>query len=69
AGRTGVALGVTTEHFRNDIIIDPATGRFIGNRMVLAEPGTDYYEGLPAGTAIEFSAFTSATVPAEGVEP
>ncbi len=69
AGQTGVALGVTTEHLRDDIIIDPTTGRFIGNRMVLAKPGTDYYEGLPAGTAIEFSAFTSATVPAEGVEP
>jgi hypothetical protein len=73
AGQTGVALGVIADpanpYLRDDIIIDPGTGRFIGRRSVLVKPGVDYYEGLPAGTAIELSAFTSGTVAGAGVEP
>ncbi|MEU5697100.1 CU044_5270 family protein [Actinosynnema sp. NPDC020468] len=72
-GRTGVALGVldnpAAPRLRFDIVVDPTTGRFIGNRTVLAGPGVDRYAGLPAGTAIEFSSFVTATVRAVGVEP
>lgn len=70
AGQTGVALGVVANSFlREDIIIDPDTGRFIGRRSVLLKPGGDFYEGLPAGTAIEFTAFVTGTVSGSGVEP
>jgi hypothetical protein len=73
AGRTGVALGVIADpanpYLREDVIVDPDSGRFIGRRTVLVKPGVDYYEGLPAGTAVDFTAFVSGTVPGSGVEP
>ncbi|MFD4676035.1 CU044_5270 family protein [Lentzea sp. NPDC058450] len=50
-GQQGVALGLTTERERRELIIDPATGEFIGERTIAGEqpyplwikPGTETY--------------------------
>ena len=50
-GRTGRALGITAAGEHREIIIDPATGAFIGERNRLAED----QDGLRAGTVISSS--------------
>ncbi|MEV1113739.1 CU044_5270 family protein [Actinosynnema sp. NPDC049800] len=64
-GRVGIALGVEDDDRRRDIIIDPETGRFIGERQV----ATDDVDDFEAGTVLEFTAVTTAVVDAIGVEP
>ncbi|MFD4639025.1 CU044_5270 family protein [Lentzea sp. NPDC058436] len=64
-GRVGTALGVSGEKTRDDIIIDPGSGRYIGTRRVLLQPA----EGVPAGTNISFSAVDSAVVEHAGDKP
>ncbi|WP_156756471.1 hypothetical protein [Actinokineospora pegani] len=60
-GRTGTAPGVDDGHVRQEIIIDPGTGRFIGERRV----ATRDVDGLTAGTVL-----TSTSVEIGiGVEP
>jgi hypothetical protein len=61
-GRTGTAIGRDEGEngFRQDIIIDPATGEFIGERQVLLRPGAD----LPAGTATGSTSVTTTVVDA-----
>lgn len=61
-GRTGTAIGRDegTNGFRQDIIIDPATGAFIGERQVLLRPGAD----MPAGTATGSTSVTTTVVDA-----
>lgn len=56
-GATGTAIGrvETTSNIRQDIIIDPTTGQFIGERQVLLSK----VDGMPAGT--EFSSAAVAT--------
>jgi hypothetical protein len=39
-GREGTALGIAADGERQDVIIDPATGQFIGEREVVANTGT-----------------------------
>ncbi len=39
-GRKGIALGIAADGGRQDVIIDPATGQFIGEREVVADTGT-----------------------------
>jgi hypothetical protein len=68
-GQVGTALGLPGETTRNDIIIDPESGRYIGTRWVLLQPGTDMWEGLPAGTRISFSAVDLAVVDHAGDKP
>ena len=51
-GRVGTAIGIDDGQFRQDIIIDPTTGAFIGEREVL----TGDYEGAPEGTTFNYSA-------------
>ncbi|MCS7482471.1 CU044_5270 family protein [Umezawaea endophytica] len=68
-GQVGTALGVHGDVNRYDIIIDPETGRYIGTRWVLLKPGTDMWEGLPAGTVVSFSAVDFAVVDRAGDEP
>ncbi|WZH38499.1 MAG: CU044_5270 family protein [Microbacterium enclense] len=61
-GRTGTAIGRDegANGFRQDIIIDPETGAFIGERQVLLRPGAD----MPAGTAIGSTSVTTTVVDA-----
>lgn len=47
-GYTGTALGITAAGEQREIVIDPATGTFIGERQRLAEDR----DGIPAGTVI-----------------
>ncbi|HEY0249793.1 MAG TPA: hypothetical protein VGC45_16190 [Gryllotalpicola sp.] len=53
-GRPGVAIGYveTTAGYRQDLIIDPGTGAFIGEREVLLKPDGVF----PAGTAQAWTA-------------
>ncbi|WP_027945214.1 CU044_5270 family protein [Amycolatopsis taiwanensis] len=62
-GRQGIALGVTSGGRRRDIIIDPETGQFVGQRMIQVddEPG-----GLPAGTLITSTSVTNSVVDVVG---
>lgn len=58
-GRVGVALGMDTRSgARTDMIIDPSTGLLIGEREVLLEAR----DGVPAGTAVSWTAVTTSVV-------
>ena len=47
-GHTGTALGITAAGEQREIVIDPATGTFIGERQRLVKDR----DGIPAGTII-----------------
>ncbi len=64
-GRVGTAIGIDDGQFRHDIIIDPVTGTFIGEREVL----TDDYDRAPDGTTMSYSAVRTAVVDAIGTVP
>jgi hypothetical protein len=59
-GTTGIAIGrdETVNGFRQDIIIDPATGQFIGERMVLLTG----YGDVPEGTVMNSTSVTTTVV-------
>jgi len=57
-GRVGTALGMTSRGTRQDIIIDPKTGAFIGERTVLTKSA----DGLKAGTVTEFTSVSTRIV-------
>lgn len=59
-GRTGTAIGRDEGEngFRQDIVIDPSTGAFIGERQVLLKPVAE----MPAGTATGFTSVTTTVV-------
>jgi hypothetical protein len=57
-GRAGTALGVTAAGQRQEIVIDPGTGAFIGERSRLTED----QDGLPAGTMLGWSTVRYAIV-------
>jgi len=61
-GRTGVALGYTEPArgsiWRDEIIIDPATGLLIGDREVTLGD----YEDIPAGTTLSWSTVQTSVV-------
>lgn len=57
-GHTGTALGITAAGEQREIVIDPATGAFIGERQRLAEDR----DGIPAGTIIGSSTVRYDTV-------
>lgn len=61
-GTTGVAIGLDNTHNgeREDLIVDPATGVFIGERTV----ATTSAPSTPAGTVTEFSKVTTTVVDA-----
>ncbi|WP_116413089.1 CU044_5270 family protein [Subtercola boreus] len=68
-GTTGIAIGrvETTNNTRQDIIIDPNDGQFIGERKVTLTS----YAGMPAGTATTSTAVTTTitdTAPAGGTQ-
>jgi hypothetical protein len=64
-GKVGVAYGMNRAGGRQEVIIDAATGQFIGEREV----NTRALPGLPAGTVTSYSSVTSAVVDAIGVAP
>ncbi len=73
-GRTGVALGVDPVDgtFRMEIIVDPATGEFIGERRTQLTPpvGKDFTaEGITPGTVISSSSVSTGIVDQMGVVP
>ncbi|CAL9671529.1 hypothetical protein SUDANB95_07503 [Actinosynnema sp. ALI-1.44] len=59
-GRTGVAIGIEDEKERRDLIVDPATGEFIGERTV-AGPNP-HYSYIEPGTVTGYSAITTKVV-------
>ncbi|MBM9838661.1 hypothetical protein GS491_26845 [Rhodococcus hoagii] len=61
-GRIGTGVGVINDGLRTEIIIDPVTGEFIGQRVVTL----DGYDDIPPGTAVEFSSVTRLGVDAAG---
>lgn len=67
-GTTGMAIGrdETSNAFRQEIIIDPATGRFIGERRVALEGYGALAAGaeLSAGTVVGWTAVTTEIVDA-----
>lgn len=71
-GRTGVAIGRVEDAWgtRVEIIIDPATGEFIGEREVSVRDSDEYGTRLPAGTVRSWTAVTTTVVdaaPAGGI--
>jgi hypothetical protein len=59
-GRTGIALGLTDENVQRQLIIDPATGAFIGERTVAGAKPSDPW--IKPGTEIGASAIRTAVV-------
>jgi len=64
-GRKGVALGLRagypgsdTKNVETQLIIDPATGQFIGERAVAMQD----FDGVHTGTVLSYSSVTSKVV-------
>ncbi|GIF20087.1 hypothetical protein BJ973_002007 [Actinoplanes tereljensis] len=61
-GRTGTALGIAAAGERREIVIDPVSGAFIGERTRL----TRDRDGIPAGTVVSSSSVTYRVVRTAG---
>jgi len=59
-GRTGVAIGIQDEKERRDLIVDPATGEFIGERTVAGPQ--PHYPWIAPGTVTGYSSITTKVV-------
>jgi hypothetical protein len=59
-GRTGIALGLGDEHEQRQLIIDPATGAFIGERTVAGQQPNQPW--IKPGTEIGASAIRTEVV-------
>jgi hypothetical protein len=64
-GRKGTAFGVSDDRERIDVIIDPKTGRYIGERSVLVAD----LHGVEAGTMWAYTAVDIAVVDGMGKRP
>ncbi len=64
-GRKGTAYGISAKGERHDVIVDPETGQFIGERK-LSEEAVD---GIPAGTITQYTSVATAVVPGMGSKP
>ncbi len=64
-GQKGTAYGVSAKGQRHDIIVDPATGQFIGEREVTEQA----FDDIPAGTVTSYTSMTTAVVSGMGVKP
>jgi hypothetical protein len=64
-GVEGTAYGISAKGRRHDVIVDPETGQFIGERQVTEEDLGD----IPAGTVTQYTSVMTAVVPAMGVRP
>jgi hypothetical protein len=57
-GHQGTALGLSEHGVRHDLIIDPATGQFIGDRTVYESGDFD----VPAGTPFNYTSVSNPVV-------
>ncbi|WP_309112896.1 CU044_5270 family protein [Saccharothrix sp.] len=57
-GRKGVALGMSEDGERQEIILDPTTGEVIGERKV----SDSMFAGIPKGTVTSYSSVTTTVV-------
>ncbi|MBB4906078.1 CU044_5270 family protein [Actinophytocola algeriensis] len=57
-GHQGTALGLTEYGVRHDLIIDPATGQYIGERTVHVSDDSD----LPPGTIVSYTSVSNPVV-------
>jgi hypothetical protein len=64
-GRIGIALGIDRAGERQEMIIDPADGQFIGERRTATQDG----EGVPAGTVTGYSSISTGVVDNLGDKP
>ncbi|MFC4951121.1 hypothetical protein [Pseudonocardia sp. GCM10023141] len=64
-GRSGVALGIDVRSSRQEIIVDPATGAFIGEREVALRGD----RSKPAGTVLGYTSVRSGVVDQLGATP
>jgi hypothetical protein len=64
-GRRGTAYGISANGERHDIIVDPDTGQFIGERQITE----DGFDRVPPGTVTSYTSVTTAVVPGMGVKP
>ncbi|CAM05571.1 hypothetical protein A8924_6748 [Saccharopolyspora erythraea NRRL 2338] len=64
-GRQGVAIGIANDDQRYEMIIDPATGEYIGYRAVATEQNPDY----EPGTVLAVTSVKTAVVDAMGAYP
>ncbi|MEV6612188.1 CU044_5270 family protein [Kutzneria sp. NPDC051319] len=68
-GQRGVALGVSNGTLRQEIVIDPGTGRYIGDRLTLVVDGSEYWAGVKAGSVVEFTSVRIGVAEKIGVAP
>ncbi|QUQ66393.1 CU044_5270 family protein [Kutzneria sp. CA-103260] len=68
-GQRGVALGAVDGTLRQEIVIDPDSGSYIGNRSTTLAAGTEAWQGVPAGTVVEFTSVRTAVATKIGVAP
>ena len=66
-GRTGVALGLADSHEIHQLIIDPATGAFIGERTIAGDQPDEPW--IKPGTELGASAITTAVADRLGEVP
>lgn len=59
-GRVGVAITVEDVHERRELIVDPATGDFIGERTVTGPQ--PHWSFIPPGTVMGYAAVTTKVV-------
>jgi hypothetical protein len=64
-GRTGVGLGIETADRKQELIIDPTTGQFIGER----ETTTRAFGAVKAGTVTGYTALSTGVVDEMGAQP
>jgi hypothetical protein len=64
-GRNGIGLGIDEGGRKRELIIDPATGQFIGER----DTATKAFGMVPAGTVTSYTALTTAVATEAGVVP
>jgi len=68
-GQQGVALWAVDGTLREEIVIDPSSGRYIGERMTTLAAGTDSWQGVPAGTVMYFTSVRTGVAAKIGVAP
>lgn len=64
-GRVGIAYGMSDGDSRHEIIIDPATGEFIGERETVIKD----LDGMRAGTVMSYTSVSTAVVNEMGAKP
>lgn len=69
AGRTGTAVGYTSNGYRQELIFDPSTSALLGERSVITDPAKAKM-GAPAGTVIGWATYlTSGIVNSTSARP